>query len=269
MIPTPFHSVALIAMIPKTSSQFVRFPLYKIRKHYKMRKYLVRSCVVFPNSFLHLISLDCMIADKTHWTLKAEQSNITECEKQCQEDTIFWQWFVVSNGTCYCLEAIVTGFWHTNDCKTKIQDEEKVTVHKLWHVSCPPLSSIPEKSIILTKHDPSFKIDSTALFECILGHKADNDVTSIETHCQPNGTWSITPDTLPICKPKPCSKLDQNIIRQSNWELWHHIRILQDEYVEHSTLSLHCPKDQYFYEKYDDSIQERVGEINITCKGNG
>ena len=210
-----------------------------------------------------------MIADKSHWILKAEQSNITECEHHCREDASFWQWFVVSKGDCYCLEAIVTGFWHEDDCKKKIQDEEKVTVHRLWHISCPPLASIPEKALVLTNHDPSFQIDSTAVFDCILGHETDDGLTSINTQCQPDGTWSLSTDNFPECKPKTCSNLDQNVTLKASWELRHHVKILKDEYVEHSTVSLHCPKDQYFFERYGESILERINIINVTCKGDG
>ena len=60
-------------------------------------------------SLCNHIILECMIADKENWFLQSETSNLDDCNQSCSEGTEQWQWFVVTNGNCYCLDIITTG----------------------------------------------------------------------------------------------------------------------------------------------------------------
>ena len=211
-----------------------------------------------------------MIPDTENWHVKTGITDFDECNQACINDSENWKWMVFSKATCYCFEAISVGFWHETECTTKVQDEEKVTGYKLWQISCPSLKSMTEKALVLKEHNPSFLIGSNATFECILGHADQSGATTFDIICLSNGEWSVSINELPTCLPNSCSNLDQITIDSSDWNLEHHIKVLKDSHVEQSTISLTCPDEQYFYEKYNGiNLEARVRKIYATCSGDG
>ena len=214
--------------------------------------------ITYP--FLTIIKIGCMINDKEHWTEIGGSDSIDDCNIMCSTDLEYWNWFVFQNGTCFCLDKITTGFWHEEDCKHKVENVDKVTVHKLWTLSCPSLE-LSTKALILTKYNPKLLIGSSATLECMLGHELADGTTSLEINCMTNGQWSVA--EIPTCDPVTC-KTNPEAIPGSNGIIKHHIKMLEDSFVANSSFSLFCPTEKYFYE----DEHERIDSLTVNCMPN-
>jgi hypothetical protein len=62
------------------------------------------------------------------------------------------------------------GFWPSDICPSKVVGTDTGTVHRIFNISCPPLTDLPDQKAFLRNYHLQFLMGSRASYDCMAGY---------------------------------------------------------------------------------------------------